>query len=190
MRKHTVFRKKKVRQRTKTHEERAIDDIFAEEEGGVSVSIAEPEDKSVEAYDYVDYGLVADETNSLWEEIGKAKAQEVLKMMVGIAATLDGVKSAEAHLKETTQMDFDSIKEDFIRFSEEVLIARLKAMVIGDLHFTDEQSRMLFVKFGLRLSSGGSRSAIDGLQKFLSEQGKEVEGMSPYGVVKSLRDNQ
>lgn len=179
------FKIKKIR----THEEKAIDDIFDDGELepspsrtasrlDYSIETAPPENKIEETFDYVDY-LDNPQSMELWEDKGKIFANELHPYVVTVMSSFDAILNVEAHLSKEAKGKVSLLHQGVVSDLSNLLELKLKVMVLKSLEFSKAQETEIFAKIVEKSFSGRSVNNVqDLMNKYL---GVDKE-MDPYGV--------
>ena len=169
---------RRKRHKVKTHEERAVDEIFVEGEGDVTISLDDIEDKSIDAFEIVDYGLDSRASKELWEKTGEEVAQTINTYLIKVCATLDAIQSAQEHIKDAFGAKYDLLDRNTLDHIEQSIVFKIKTLVLDTLDLNEDQKKLLLVQFTLK-SGKASATPIEAFAKFLSDTEKEE---NPYGI--------
>jgi hypothetical protein len=153
--KYRIAKSKRVKPVLKepTHEERQIADIFAEEEGvETNINLDDPKPTMDEAYEYIDYGLVKEESEKLWESFATDKASQFNNYIIKVMASFDALQSVEDHVNKNFDVGIRVTTKSFVDDINAMLLAKFKNIFLTDLEFTEEQAAELFTRYISKVS--------------------------------------
>lgn len=134
-----------------SHEEANIASIFIEDTPIRDLSI-DPVAPPIaeESYEPADYGFSKDKSLELWEAIGKAKSEEFHDVMIQVLATMDAFKRTQDYINQTFQAEILFVNDKLTNEIANLLLAKLKTIILDDLDFDAKQYEELFSKFVTR----------------------------------------
>lgn len=191
----------------KTHEERAIDAIFEDDETedySVSISTSDTQETSIETdpppdriedtYDFADYGLDSTVSMDIWEKRAKEFANDFNPHVLQVLSNLDAIKSVEKHLSDTIGQRVEILNATILAEITLMLEAKMKSMILSRLKFSSKQETEIFQAYVIK--STNSPKAVnlsDALSHYLTlDKEMDTFGVNPQGsansITRSLRE--